>query len=199
MSKSYTKHTPHTDALDTLGSIISDKEARDAIHLAVENVVAYNILQPGAHVGFRLNGEASEAVEKKVGIVDPFLTEPVQTGQHFWLIVYPRQISSLRHVWEHPDFPPSQDMRGVQAVPSDKEISEEWLRNFCNKEHLNYSLVLAAATQHMAGYGSGEEWLIVTGSDAHGEIPAEFWDHIEHITGDECRPEDRAIYFSCSC
>lgn len=36
----YEKHTTHTDALDTLGSIIGPDEKRDAIHLAVFPVYA---------------------------------------------------------------------------------------------------------------------------------------------------------------
>jgi len=95
----------HTDALATLGTIIDNTAARDAIHLAVLPVVAGENLAPGHHI--YLNGDkAFEAVTGKgLGIVDPFLLEPVAKGERFWLIVYPRQITSLRHVWEHPNFP----------------------------------------------------------------------------------------------
>ena len=41
-----------TDALKTLGTIIGDGEKRDAIHLAVEPVVAAETLRPGEDVGF---------------------------------------------------------------------------------------------------------------------------------------------------
>ncbi len=102
-----TQHTVHTDALDTLGTVIDADQHRDAIHLAVEPVVAGCYLNPGAHVSFR-DGKAFPArLGQGVGIVDPFLLKPVDEGQRFWLIVYPRQITSLRHVWEHPAFPPS--------------------------------------------------------------------------------------------
>jgi hypothetical protein len=33
--------------------------------------------------------------------VDPFLADPVQPGQMFWLFLYPQTITGLRHVWEH--------------------------------------------------------------------------------------------------
>lgn len=95
-----------TDALATLGTIISENEKRDAIHLAVENVVAASKLWPGDHVGFEADGRVGKN-GKLLGIVDPFIAGPVHEGDRFWLIVYPRQISSLRHVWEHPDFPSS--------------------------------------------------------------------------------------------
>lgn len=95
----------HTDALATLGTIIDNTAARDAIHLAVEPVIAGENLHPGDHIFLR-DGKAYGAIgEKLLGIVDPFLTVPVAKGERFWLIVYPRQITSLRHVWEHPSFP----------------------------------------------------------------------------------------------
>ena len=100
------KRKVFTDALQTLGTIISPFEKRDAIHLAVEPVKAKDYLQPGEAVtvnGDRLTDETTSFV----GIVDPFLTVNVKPGQYFWLIVYPRQITSLRHVWSHPDFPES--------------------------------------------------------------------------------------------
>lgn len=102
----------HTDALATLGTIIKEGEKRDAIHLGVDPAIAACQLFPGMHVGFASDGKATRSTRenpeiKPVGIVDPFLKAPVAPGQRFWLIVYPRQITSLRHVWEHPDFPES--------------------------------------------------------------------------------------------
>ena len=95
-----------TDALETLGTIIDTTAGRDAIHLAVEPVIAGEKLYAGQHIGL-LNGIASTKIIKKIGIVDPFLNGFVPEGEMFWLVVYPRQITSLRHVWSHPDFPES--------------------------------------------------------------------------------------------
>ncbi len=109
-STSADKRSVHTDALETLGTIIDEGEARDAIHLAVEPVVAACDLRPGEHVGLDERGMAAPWVEKKLGIVDPFLTRMVRQGERFWFVVYPRQIKSLRHVWTHPDFPEIADL-----------------------------------------------------------------------------------------
>lgn len=101
------KRTPHTDALETLGKIHQFDEKRDAIHLGVEPVTAGEHLSPSQDICL-INGIALPAYsrdEKPVGIVDPFLKNMVQKGERFWLVVYPRAITSLRHVWEHPDFP----------------------------------------------------------------------------------------------
>lgn len=98
------KRTVSTDALETLGMIIDEKAGRDAIHLAVEPSIAGEKLYPGQHIGL-VNGVATTTAPKKVGIVDPFLNGFVPQGEMFWLVVYPRQITSLRHVWTHPDFP----------------------------------------------------------------------------------------------
>lgn len=101
------KRTVTTDALETLGMIHFKSEGRDAIHLAVEPVTAGEFLKPGQHICI-VDGVARAGWTKGVcptGIVDPFLPEDVQEGQRFWLVVYPRMITSLRHVWEHPSFP----------------------------------------------------------------------------------------------
>ncbi len=120
MTKYEQPQTVGTDALATLGTIIDETCGRDAIHLAVENVKAGELLYPGQHVSLA-NGTAFASVGgKRVGIVDPFLPGPVGTGQRFWLVVYPRQITSLRHVWEHPDFPPSDTPR-VEPAPAAPE------------------------------------------------------------------------------
>lgn len=97
--------TVTTDALETLGMVHFKPEFRDAIHLAVEPVEAGEPLRPGEHIYLRDGKAFADGAGKWVGIVDPFLPRNVETGQKFWLVVYPRQISSLRHVWTHPAFP----------------------------------------------------------------------------------------------
>lgn len=102
--------TVTTDALATLGTILDGSEKRDAIHIAVEPVkVSWSsrALNPGEHVYFNQFDGCRPAVTESHGIVDPYLTKPVQPGERFWLFIKPRTITELRHVWEHPDFPSS--------------------------------------------------------------------------------------------
>lgn len=110
------KRTVSTDALETLGMIHFKPEARDAIHLAVDPVVAAQKLFVGQKIGI-VEGKAYPAgftiqqVGKPTitvpyhGIVDPFLPRPAEEGETFWFVMAPRMVASLRHVWEHPDFP----------------------------------------------------------------------------------------------
>jgi hypothetical protein len=206
MSTNGDKRSVSTDALETLGTIIGSGEARDAIHLAVEPVVAGQRLLPGQDIGL-VDGKAFVAKNcpKALGIVDPFIVGQVEEGDRFWLVVYPRQIKSLRHVWEHPDFASSQDIVSSNAVPADaalpvlhdKEVSERWLRDFiANADCPEYETVIAAALNNTSW---SKEYLHFDGRDAHGEIPPEFWTHVEIVTGKSIAQEDRAEYFSCSC
>lgn len=108
--------TPSTDALETLGMIHFKPEKRDAIHLAVDPVIAGQWLQVGERIGI-VNGFAwtsgtrilNDVTKEYVivpyhGIVDPFLPQPVQPTQSFWFVMAPRMVCSLRHVWSHPEF-----------------------------------------------------------------------------------------------
>lgn len=85
-----------------VGKLIDTDARRDAIHVAVAPVEAGEDLQPGQHVGV-VAGKATTSVAA-IGVVDPFLTEPVRAGQRFWLFLYPNTVTSLRHVWTHPAF-----------------------------------------------------------------------------------------------
>lgn len=97
--------TPHTDALETLGMIHIRPEKRDAIHLAVEPVKASQDLQPADFIRIS-KGVAYPALPFDAhGIVDPFLLDGPKAGERFWFVMRPREVSSLRHVWTHPDFP----------------------------------------------------------------------------------------------
>ena len=99
------KRSPHTDALETLGMIHFKPEQRDAIHLAVEPVEATQAFRPGEWVKI-IDGKAYPSPAATAhGIVDPFLPRMVGTCERFWFIMKPRMVTSLRHVWEHPDFP----------------------------------------------------------------------------------------------
>ena len=71
-------HAVFTDALGTLGTIIDERAMRDAIHLAVEPVVAAAKLFPGQDVGAVEGGYGTSP--NPVGIVDPFLKRPVNPG-----------------------------------------------------------------------------------------------------------------------
>ena len=131
MSTPNDTRSPITDALETLGMIHFKKEKRDAIHLAVEPVIAgVDTLKPGDRIGI-VNGVAYPVGYQYVpsinqepikedgvnrvgftrmnipyqGIVDPFLTKGPKFKEAFWFVMKPREVRSLRHVWEHPDFP----------------------------------------------------------------------------------------------
>lgn len=199
--QSFTKHSVNTDALATLGTIITANEGRDAIHIAVYPIQAAERLQPGNHVFINADGNAEWTDIKcadGVGIVDPFLTRQVKAGEWFWLLVYPRQITSLRHVWEHPSFPASGPVV-VQESVTDTELAKEasrlWLEDFCNNSDVpSFHTTIGAA---LAQYD--DEYVHFSGVDAHGEIPAEFWHHLEIYTGEKLHGTNRAQWFSCSC
>jgi hypothetical protein len=200
------KRSVSTDALETLGKLIDENQKRDAIHLAVEPVIAGERLQPGEHITVANGIAMSTEVGKGLGIVDPFLSNAIQKGQRFWFVMYPRMVHSLRHVWTHPAFA---DDRGAETVapPSEAE-SEKWLRNFiATADCPDFETVIAAATgqplDDVDGYGSAYnndgEYLFFSGRDAHSDIPPVFWDHIENYTGIKIPNNLRAKSFSCSC
>ena len=75
-----------------LGRLVTDPEVgRDVNGVAVIPMVAVRVMHPGE----RLTN----------GIVDPFLTEPVQPGQRYYLCLFPGTVTTLRHVWTHPAYP----------------------------------------------------------------------------------------------
>jgi len=175
-----------------LGKIITTPQQRDAIHIAVAPVVAGMRLDPGQHVG--ADGRTDSVA---VGIVDPFLTRTVSSGQTFWLFLYPETVTGMRHHWKHPDF---------DAV--NKDASERWLRVFIAKSDCpDYDTVMNAAVgdhhkndgEDNSSYNDDGVYLHFNGWDAHGDIPPEFWDHVEVVTGKKIPHSERARKFSCSC
>jgi|ERR1700760_243123 len=183
------KRTVSTDALETLGYIIGPGEKRDAIHLAVEPVIAQEELLPGQDVG--IDG----TTKSPVGIVDPFLKTSVNPGERFWLVVYPRQITSLRHVWTHPAFPEEDDIAK----------SKKWIEDF-------------AATCDRAGYDEEEsrfmsyddlmeaaegwikyESIVCFPTTDYPNLPEEFWDHYEVVMKTVLDDKIKRSFFKCAC
>lgn len=188
-----------TDALETLGTII-ESGGRDAIHLAVEPVIAAEDLYPGQHVGLGADGATTNGV-KKLGIVDPFIVGPIPKGKMFWLVVYPRQITSLRHVWEHPDFVEKKSPVSNEGILTEKEKSEEWIRGFADRiqQHPNRLMEAAEIWVNSEGDGRWPEYTYdnsETYKDYYNEFP-EFWKHYEIVTGRA--PRSAESFFTCSC
>lgn len=192
------KRTVTTDALETLGTIITENEKRDAIHLAVENVIAGDYLKPGQHVTLR-GGVALLAGEengKAVGIVDPFLAKDVARRERFWLVVYPRQISSLRHVWEHPDFPPSELGMASAPTPGTVEHSKKWIADFAANVGLRVDILMQGAADHAV---DDDEYLCFGGLLEGEFVPDEFWRHYEIVAGQSVPEKNKSNFFTCSC
>lgn len=219
------KRTPHTDALETLGMIHQYGEKRDAIHLGVEPVEAGEDIRKNSHIGIGSDGKAYVANDaiKALGIVDPFLSRGPKKGESFWLVVYPRQITSLRHVWEHPDFPnsgetgtkeddyvmtPEDEHNTLVLLGNPKAVAYEWIKNYA--ESLSddpndpYSdgiitaeeLIETASDNVLHGY---DEY-ISKGGLLEGEYPPdEFWDNLSIYLGIPIGSSKRNNFFSCSC
>ena len=97
------------DALDTVGTILTEDHGRDAVHVAVFQSCSRKRVRPGEWVGLVNEGDPSEVTPyavKVVGIVDPFVRhDQIEPGERFWVFVKPGTITGLRHSWTHPALP----------------------------------------------------------------------------------------------
>lgn len=189
------------DAVSTMGLILpDDTHGRDAVHVAVVSARASENLSPGQDVGFTGDGESVGIAATHIGIVDPFIKGSIHEGQRFWLYLYPRTITGLRHIWTHPAFP--DDGGGtVYAPPASKLASEKWLRDFTSRSDCpSYEVVLGAVANIADGnapFNYDADYLHFEGVDAHGEIPDEFWHHAEVVLGRPIKVKPK--HFSCVC
>lgn len=188
-----------------IGHLIDGPAFRDAIHIAVAPCVAEMQLNPGQRVAL-LNGKAYSPVDFStcIGIVDPFLTEYVRAGDSFWLFLFPDTITSLRHEWTHPAFEPE------STITADmKAAAREWLENFIVRQDWPpYDTVIRLFTKGRASRSNDDydenysahissTYVSFYGEMGHGELPPEFWTHLEIVTGRKFPHHPRS--FSCSC
>jgi hypothetical protein len=185
-----------SDASQTIGTIIGEGHSRDAIHVAVMPAKAAYPLKPGEHVGPVAEGVMG-ICDDPIGIVDPFLPDNVRGGQWFWLCIYPRRITSLRHVWTHPNLPDEVASPVIEpvALTPVSEAAQNWLAEFAISFGESYDELIDRANAYL---DSGEFW--VGGDDFQGlGIPDGFWDQFEKATGRIVSSNRRDDFFSCSC
>lgn len=187
------------DAVATMGTILpEDAGGRDAVHVAVISAVAGQRLLPSQDVGFvgeHGNGENIAAtVAEPLGIVDPFLKSVVEKSQRFWVYLYPRTITGLRHHWTHPKFADAPSGQ-VYATPGQKLASVQWIDEFARGFGFTGARMIEAAREWIA---TGDYWC--EGGTFEGEsIPDVFWEHYERATGEIVPNDKRHTFFTCSC
>lgn len=209
--------TPHTDALATLGTIHTKQEKRDAIHLGVEPVTTKDMLLKGQYLVWhdmdkRIVKATFDNDPNAIGIVDPFLDKSVDAGEWFWLILLPRQITSLRHVWEHNSFPSSelQNTSSEDSVsPYEVSILKKKIQEYVdmlNREYYDSYLKedygIDPLTFDELVDGVRLDGYIIKGPMFDSEYPEQYGielvrDYIKMTYSDSGVPS--YFYFSCSC
>jgi hypothetical protein len=194
----------HDDTLQLLGKLAPTSAGRDAIHIAVVPLVAAHDLVPGQHVGWATAAKDTVgAAHAKFGVVDPYLTTRVKGGERVFIFLYPASITGLRHVWSHPEFREEGEEEVQMLIfPTNKADSERWIRDFIAGRHHDVDLpdhgtVLDAIDDHLTNDWGDEA--VVFGQNAYGDIPPEFWDHYEIMTGRKVPARKRASHFRCAC
>lgn len=166
-----------TETIETIGKTHEVELPRDAIHVAVVQLVATRTLKPGERIDPDGTGHA-----RGCGIVDPYLDALVQEGERFWMFMNPGSITSLRHDWTHPAFGETPEILA----------SKEWLAKVAEQEGLSYQFLVSGAQE-------GIEYT-ANGVDCHVNTDDEFWHHVEVVTGQKFGQAHREnTYFSCSC
>jgi hypothetical protein len=187
------------DKIPKLGNLITDDQPRDAVHIAIAPVVASDLLYPGERIGFV--GDAYTVGSKPsavVGIVDPFLENPVKKGDKFYMFLLPNTITSLRHDWTHPAFEAEDTV--AEYEPTFFKLKgaveeEKWITEFAEHIGTNYNDLMDAAKSYLS---HGEYF--VQGGDFEGySIPDEFWEKYQIVTRETVDEDDRGSFLSCSC
>lgn len=190
-----------------LGTTPNGDEGRDAVHIAIVPCRAGQVLDGGTPV--RLNNEGL-AVQcrpgEAVGVVDPFIPDipGVEKGDWFWLCLYPKTITGLRHAWEHPAFPPSEGASKQTPQPSsaNKEESKAWLKEYVRKHCFYWADEIDGGLMLFLNYVTEHRWIYFAGSDCHSLDDVDDADELfRHLSVVLDRRIDASYFeaFTCSC
>jgi len=186
------------DKIPKLGSLITDTQHRDAVHIAVAPVTAGEDLRPGDRIGFTGNAFTVGTDARIVGIVDPFLCDNVKKGQQFYMFLFPNTITSLRHEWTHPDFEREEEL--LKAEPTFQKLSgptaeQNWISEFAESIDSSYDEIMEGADN----YVRRGDYLVRGGTFEGISIPEVFWDKYEVIRKTKVDGSDRGTFLGCSC
>jgi hypothetical protein len=185
------------DTQKQIGKKLEAEAHRDAIHIAVAPVIAGVRLHPGQPIGFEKDGRVGRA-KKLVGIVDPYLTEPVYEDERFYMFLFPNTITGLRHEWSHPAFDGQPEAPKVISQTDHKQKSREWLDGHAN----SMGLTLEAMLDHAQDWIEHENHVVQHGSENwRDDFDREnFWHHYE-IYMETSVPAEKKEYgfYCCSC
>lgn len=182
-----------------IGKLHDKPYGRDAIHIAVIQVVAAEELKPGDHVCLTKNSGTPPTVKawysdedlEPIGIVDPFISKDaiIYKGTIFFLFLYPKTVTSLRHHWTHPAF---RDEGAEIKLSEEKQKALSWLEDFAIEADLTLEALLEGAEDYVKNGNylcEGDKW------DSF-DFEEEFWEHYKTYTG---KPPKEGSFFSCSC
>lgn len=175
-----------------IGQLLDLQAVRDAVHFPIAPAYAAERLKPGQHIGLSPDGTAvKKSPSECVGIVDPFLKDPVKPGERFYLFVYQQTVTDLRHAWTHPKIPAESPK--LEPKPNADAVAR--LEDFADNIGLSYQELLDAADSFVRGGNylcEGGRW------EGQG-MPDTFWDDFQLVTGTEVAGDKRWSFFSCSC
>jgi len=185
-----------SDTQFKIGTLLSEHQTRDAIHIAVAPVVATESLSPGQSIVVADgNAKATSDAERGVGIVDPFLRSKVSAGSRFFIFLYPNTITGLRHQWEHPAFE-------QEPQKDDLLLAAERVAHTCGKTY--DALIDDMRSYNWSADGStfGGDY-ILDNSERYKDVPSDdwqkCWQHFERVTGEKVHDKYRSAPYTCSC
>jgi len=163
---------------------------RDAIHCAIIPISAPQTLYPGEHI----DQNGIPGGDNNIGIVNPFLKEPVEEGELCYLFVYPNTVTSLRHEWTHPAF---DDVTIQEHDPEDVRLAKEQIDYLAENLNWSYDQLMAAAKKWIdIKYYTYEN--TETYKNEYWGRQEEFWRNYEIVTGTKVS-DHSASFFTCSC
>ena len=131
--------------------------------------------------------------------MDPFLTHAVSKGERFWVFLFPNTITSLRHVWEHPQF--NHEITEPTAL-NEVQQAEQWIADFAKKLEITPVQLIGDAAAYAANEGhqflNDQAWNELY-RDYYDEFRT-FWEMYRIATGDENAAHiDNDAPYTCSC
>lgn len=195
----------------TLGSLLNPaaENNRDAIHIAIAPVCATMKLHAGQGIGFvHDNPYDVGLVSHPIGIVDPFLQQPIYPGDVFYMFLYPNTITSLRHEWTHPAFAVktrdgSEPTRDYVDQARDEQDEEKLralstLQSFAVEAEMEVEELIDHCTAYQVSSGTYYTTIGFDTPDIFYNNAKEMWDAWEVYTGKKVTA-GRDNFFSCAC